>query len=169
VSELRRARPEELTEVGELTVRAYAADGFITPDHPYADSLRDAESRDREAEIWVAVDDSIDGSETGTLLGSVTYCPVGSSYRELARPDEGEFRMLAVDPQARGRGIGRELATLCLTRSRELGFEGVMICSLPEMTNAHALYRSLGFVRTEDRDWEPAPGVVLWAFTLRFT
>jgi len=32
------------------------------------------------------------------------------------------------------------------------------------MLAAHRLYRRLGFVRVPERDWEPVPGVVLWAF-----
>ncbi len=46
---VRRAREDELAEVGRLTVDAYAADGRITPDHPYATHLVDAEVRQRDA------------------------------------------------------------------------------------------------------------------------
>lgn len=160
---VRLAEPGDLERVGDITFRAYLADGFLREGSDYGDHLRDAATRAREAELWVAVDDG------GTVLGSVTFCTPGSPYRELATDTEGEFRMLAVDPDARGLGIGRLLALRCIERSREIGYTGVAICSLPEMRTAHALYRSLGFERDEDRDWEPASGIVLWGFTLRFS
>lgn len=157
--EIRLGTPEDYEEVGEITVRGYVHDGFLGVNDDYATSLRDAASRAREAELWVAVT-----SATGRLLGSVTFCPLGSSYRELATDTEGEFRMLAVDPSARGLGVGRALVRHCLDHSRDLGFTGVVICSLPTMVAAHRLYASLGFVRADALDWSPAPNVELWGF-----
>lgn len=156
---IRLATPDEYTAVGALTVRGYVHDGYLEPTDAYAASLRDAAARAVGAELWVAVDDA-----TGRLLGSVTYCPSGSAYRELAGDTEGEFRMLAVDPSARGLGVGRALASHCLRHSAAAGFASVVICSLPSMTSAHALYRSLGFARDRSLDWSPAADVVLWGF-----
>lgn len=157
--EIRLARPQEYEEIGEVTVRGYRHDGFLSGSEDYATSLRDAASRAVHAQLWVAVDPASD-----RVLGSVTLCPLGSPYRELATDDEGEFRMLAVDPSARGRGVGRALVRHCLTHSREMGFETVVICSLPQMTAAHTLYASLGFIRDLSLDWSPVPGVELWGF-----
>lgn len=43
---VRPARPEELAEVGELTVRAYVDDGLVDgAPGGYVDELRDAEGR----------------------------------------------------------------------------------------------------------------------------
>lgn len=157
---VRRLRPEDAAEaeaVGALTVAAYAPflDG---PDDPYVARLLDVASRDVEAEVWVAVDDG------GTPLGAVTYCPTGSPWREVGRAHEGEFRMLAVAPDAQGRGVGRALVAACLERSRDAGFTGMALSSLPEQTGGHALYRSVGFERAPERDWAPYPGVDLWVF-----
>jgi ribosomal protein S18 acetylase RimI-like enzyme len=157
--EIRLARPEEYDEIGEVTVRGYQHDGFLSASEDYASSLRDATSRAVGAELWVAVE-----LATDRVLGSVTFCPIGSSYRELAGDAEGEFRMLAVDPSARGLGVGRALVQHCLDHSRDLGFGAVVICSLPAMTTAHALYFSLGFTRDPSLDWTPVAGVDLWGF-----
>ncbi len=94
----------------------------------------------------------------------MTFCPVGSSYREIGRDDEGEFRMLAVSPAARGRGVGRALVEHCLDRSRELGYAGIRMSSMDRMTSAHRVYERLGFVRAPQDDWAPVPGVNLLAY-----
>ncbi|PVG83299.1 GNAT family N-acetyltransferase [Nocardioides gansuensis] len=159
--ELRRARPEEAAAVGDLTVAAYAQFTHGAVD-PYVARLRDAAARDRDAELWVAVE----GPE---LLGTVTYCPPASPWRELARDHEGEFRMLAVHPAARGRRVGTALAALCEERARGHGASAMVLSSLAEMTAAHRVYDRLGYVRLPHRDWEPLPGVRLIAFGKELT
>jgi predicted N-acetyltransferase YhbS len=158
--DIRRATPQELEEVGRLTAEVYVGDGFVGADDRYFRELVDTSRRAREAEVWVAVDD-------GQVLGSVTFCPVGSAYREIAHADEGEFRMLAVSPAARGQGVGRALVELCVRRSGELGYAGVRMSSMDRMTTAHGVYERLGFVRAPEDDWSPEPGVSLCAYATR--
>jgi ribosomal protein S18 acetylase RimI-like enzyme len=144
-----------------VTVAAYG--GLSEADEAgYVDKLRDAPARDREAELWVATVSDTDD----TVLGSVTVCPDGSPWREIARGDEGEFRMLAVAPQAQGQGVGAALVELCVNRFREVGAPGVVLSTLPSMHAAHRLYERHGFVRAPERDWSPAPGVDLVAYYL---
>ena len=155
--EVRRARAGEHEAVGELTVRAYAAFTLGAAD-PYISRLRDAAARAAGAELWVAADGD-------RLLGNVTSCPPGSTWREIARDDEGEFRMLAVDPAARGSGAGTALARHCEERAREHGATGMALSSLAEMRAAHRIYERLGYARDPGRDWSPLPGVDLVAFS----
>ncbi|WP_246142695.1 GNAT family N-acetyltransferase [Nocardioides rubriscoriae] len=155
---LRRARPDEHEAVGRVTVAAY--EPFLDGPHdPYRVRLADVAGRDRDAEVWVAV-------EGGQVLGNVTVCPPGSPWREVARDGEGEFRMLAVAPQAQRRGVGAALATMVVDRFRSDGARAVVLSSLEAMAGAHRLYERLGFVRAPDRDWSPYPGVSLVAYTL---
>ncbi len=158
--EVRPVRADELAEVGRLTAQVYVGEGFLGTEDDYVGQLADAARRGREAEVWVAV-------AGGRLLGSVTFCPVGSTFREIARPDEGEFRMLVVSPSARGRGVGQELVETCLRRARELGYAGIRMSSMDQMTSAHRIYERLGFTRAPDDDWSPVPGVTLLAFAAR--
>lgn len=163
---MHHARPCEIQAAGRLTENSYRVDGFL--DGPgssgYADELRDAEARAEKAALMVAVDQS------DHVLGTVTWCPVESPYRELAtRPDQGEFRMLAVDPGARRRGVAAALVRWCIERARLDGMEEVLLCSLPQMTTAHRLYERFGFGREPTLDWQPVPGVTLMAFRLPLT
>ena len=155
--ELRLALPEELEEVGRLTREAYVGDGFMDADAPYVSQLVDTERRAREAEVWVAVEDD-------QVLGSVTFCPAGSAYREIDRDGDGEFRMLAVSHAARGRGVGQALVELCMRRSRELGYDGIRMSTMDRMTAAHRVYERLGFTRVPEDDWSPSPGVLLLGY-----
>ena len=159
---LRRARERDHAPAGEVTVAAYA-DFTLGPDDPYLERLRDAATRDREAELWVATPDEREHE----ILGTVTICPTGSPWRELAGPDEGEFRMLAVAPHARGAGVGEALVRLCLERFRAEGAAGVVISSLPQMGAAHRIYDRLGFERAPELDWAPVEHVRLIAFRKR--
>jgi ribosomal protein S18 acetylase RimI-like enzyme len=156
---IRRARPDEYDVIGTITAAAYHADGYIGEGEEYARTLRDAADRAEKAELWVA--DRGDGP-----LGTVTFCPLGSPYREIAAPNEGEFRMLAVAPAARGLGVGTALTAFCVERSRELGFDHLVLSSAEMMTAAHRIYRRLGFVRQPVRDWSPVPGLKLLVFGL---
>lgn len=158
---IRLAGPADLAAVGELTLASYTA-YTLGPADPYIARLRDAGTRAREAELWLAEDDD------GSVLGTVTLCPDGSPWREISGPGEGEFRMLAVSPSARGSGVGEALVRHCVQRSRAAGHTAMVLSSLPEMTAAHRLYARLGFVRSPHRDWSPAPGVALITFRLDY-
>lgn len=156
----RRARPEELDDIGAVTVAAYAEFGRGATDD-YVQHLRDAATRDREAELWVATPDDSD-----EILGTVTIAPEGSPWREIARAGEGEFRMLAVSPAARGAGVGGALLDLVVDRFRGEGATAVAMSTLRVMHSAHRLYERAGFVRDPGRDWTPVPGVDLIAYRL---
>ncbi len=155
---IRLADPADYGRISDLTVEAYAADGLSSVETDYVHQLRDAAGRAEKAELWVAVD------ATNRVLGSVTFSPPGSPYREIAQDGEGEFRMLAVDPAVQGAGIGSALVRWCLDRSRELGQRQMVLCTQVENATAIRMYERLGFVRLPERDWTPAPGVDLIAF-----
>lgn len=166
--EVREARTDEASAVGALTVAGYDANGYLvmpdgTRDVKYAAWLNDALTRIRDGVVLVAVDPD----EPETHLGTVTWCPPGSPLRELAtQDDQGEFRTLSVDVSARRRGVGAALVDWCLAEARATGLREVLLSSVPVMTDAHRLYRSRGFQRRPELDWEPIPDVVLWAFSL---
>ena len=159
------AEAAEYTNAGRVTAEAYRADNLLRRtdgliDLDYEAQLTDAPRRAREAELLVAVED-------GHVLGSVTWCPPTSPWRELANhPDQAEFRMLSVAAAGRRRGVGRALVKACLDRARTEGMREVLLSSLPQMTAAHALYGEFGFVRAPELDHSPKPHVHLFALRL---
>ncbi|MFJ7218398.1 GNAT family N-acetyltransferase [Amycolatopsis sp. NPDC098790] len=158
--EIRPPRPEEYAAAGEVTVQAYDVDGHLAGDVGYDAELRDIARRVELAEVLVAVD------ATGEVLGTVTVVRPGSPYAEISRPGELEFRMLAVAPSARGRGIGEALTRAVLDRARALDIREVVLSSLEGMRSAHRLYERLGFVRLAERDWRPYPHISLIAYRI---
>jgi ribosomal protein S18 acetylase RimI-like enzyme len=160
---IRRADPADFAAVSRLTVRAYVEDGHLAPGHAYAAVLGDVATRAEQAELWVATDSSDDA----VVLGSVTFAAPGSALMQVSGSGEGEFRMLAVAPEARGRGVGEALVRWCIERARELGLVGLAISTQPSMVAAHRIYERLGFERTPERDWDPVPGVRLITYRLR--
>ena len=154
---IRLAEDADLKVAGDVTVAAYS-DFTLGPDDPYISHLRDTAARATQAELWVAEDDD------GTILGTVTRCPPGSPWREISEPGEGEFRMLAVAPEARSRGVGEALARHVLGLCAESGEDVIVMSSLSEMSAAHRIYERLGFRRLPERDWSPQDGVELITF-----
>jgi ribosomal protein S18 acetylase RimI-like enzyme len=132
--------------VGALTIDAYLA---LPVDHlwgGYDKAIRDTAKRARDAEVLVAVADD------GAIVGSVTYVEDASTdWGEWIEPGEAQFRLLAVDPAARGLGAGRALVAACVERADETG-RTVVIHTTPWMRTAQRIYERFGFVRRPDRD-----------------
>ena len=143
---IRRALPADLDRVGSLTAHAYLADDLLAHDDEYLDELRDAERRVAEATVLVAVED-------GRVLGSITLAVPGSSFAEIARDDERELRMLAVDPEARGRGVGELLLRAAIDAGLADGARAVILSTLPAMAAAQRMYDRIGLHRVPARDW----------------
>lgn len=158
---VRPARPADYEPVGRLTLAAYQADGQVVPGHPYERSLVDAAARAAAGELLVAEDET-----TGAVVGAVLFVLPGSRYAELSRPGEAEFRMLAVDPRAQGRGVGDSLVRACLHRAAWHRCHAVVICTRDVAVAAQRLYARIGFTRLPERDWSPMPGVRLVALRL---
>ncbi|MYZ35003.1 MULTISPECIES: GNAT family N-acetyltransferase [unclassified Streptomyces] len=160
---IREAGPGEYERLGEITAQAYLGDGLLDfgESDPYLTTLRDVARRAAEAVVLAAAD------ADGTVLGGVTYVPAGGPWADIARDGEAEFRMLAVDSAARGRGVGEALVRACVTRAQHTDARArIVLSTQPAMHQAHRIYERLGFARTPERDWYPYPGLPLITYTL---
>ncbi|WP_019137834.1 GNAT family N-acetyltransferase [Cellulomonas massiliensis] len=156
------ASPRQVRDAGAITGEAYAADRLTEDDDPYMRELRDAERRAAEAVLLVATVPGADGAADagddseqgrGVVVGTITLAPAGTSYAEVAAPGEVELRMLAVAPEARGRGTAEALVRAALREAVVRGARRVVLSSLDEMLVAQRLYARLGFTRRPERDW----------------
>jgi GNAT superfamily N-acetyltransferase len=139
--------PDQYPELAQLTVNAYSALPGLPPSPEYEAVLRDVAARDRDATVLVAVDDE------GVVLGGVTYvADPGNAYAEFDRDDQAGFRMLAVRPEAQGRGVGAALVQACIDLARQDGKRQLTLYTTHAMGAAHRLYGRFGFRRAPEFD-----------------
>ncbi len=152
---IRQARPEEFQALGQLMVEVYSRlEGFPKPqDQPhYYEMLADIGKMTLKpgAELLVAVDGE-------RLLGGVVYfadmAQYGSGGTATRERDASGFRLLAVDPGARGRGVGRALVERCIEGAVARGHAQVVIHTTEAMRVAWRMYEERGFVRSTDLDF----------------
>lgn len=160
--EIREARPEEHAAAGRVTQSAWQE--FEWPGDPlwadYFTRLGDVAGRAERALVLVAVEgDEVVGTATVELESTVEE----GGWLE---PGQANFRMLAVTPAWRGRGIGRRLVEECIERARAAGKSTATLHTAEEMVAALGIYGSLGFERDPVGDYEPAPGHVLRAYRM---
>ncbi len=143
---VREVRPDEYAALGDLTVAAYLEVGG--DDYPdYLEEIRDVATRAAACPTLVAVDGD-------RVLGGLTYVPgPGTAYSESEREGDAGFRMLAVDPVAQGRGIGRLLVEASVGRAISEGKARLVLLTTSRMTAAQRLYERLGFRRAPELDW----------------
>jgi GNAT superfamily N-acetyltransferase len=145
---VRPVQPHEAPRVGEITLAAYDRSGGRI-EGEYREWLADPSARVPFATaVLVAVDEA-----TGEVLGTVTYVrPGDDEFEHPTTEGDAGFRMLAVAPEAQGRGVGDVLIDACVSRARADGAHRVVISSMEWMTRAHGMYLRRGFVRRPDLD-----------------
>lgn len=73
------------------------------------------------------------------LVGCVALRPADG------QPGACEMKRLFVRPQARGTGLGRHLAMAVMAEAHRLGYSTMCLDTLPKLSEARALYQTLGF------------------------
>lgn len=153
---IRDVRPDEAGALGRLLVEVYAGlDGFPKPvDQPrYYEILANigAFTARPGARVLVAL------STWGQLLGGVVYfgdmAEYGSGGTATSVRNASGIRLLGVDPEHRGLGVGRALTHACIELAKQQGHAEVILHTTAPMQTAWRMYEKLGFLRSEDLDF----------------
>ena len=145
--EIRPVRPEEYDEAGRVTALAYRdyADGGAEWWDEYIGRIADVAGRAERTTVLVAIDD-------GRILGTATLEHDVRIEPDRDPPPAGsaEVRMLGVDPEIRGHGVGRALMTASEDLARDLGRTVMFLHTNEDMVEARRLYERMGYERDED-------------------
>lgn len=108
------------------------------------------------------------GSATGAfLLAEEDGAYLGCVGLRRFSAEVGEVKRLYVRPVARGRRVGRLLAEGIIAAAKELGFARLVLDTMPFMSEAQALYVSLGFTPTTAYRYNPVKGTAFLELSLR--
>lgn len=160
---IRDAAEEELPFIRVQRVHSYEEHGSRIPSGHW-NALKQSISSDADAQPDVEL---IVAEVDGRIAGSVALFPAKTdAYKGyVEKLDYPEIRMLAVSPEARGKGVATALVSECIRRTKENGHRSIGLHTADFMESAMRLYENLGFVRLPKFDFEPAnDGIIVKAF-----
>ena len=147
------------------------------PTHPQLPDLRELLL---EYQRWLGIDLCFQDFEREMAELPGGYAPpdgrlyVASIGSELAgcialrRHDaqSGEMKRLYLRAAYHGQGFGRQLAECIILEAKEIGYQRILLDTLPMMQAAQAMYAKLGFQETHAYVFNPVEGVKYMALTL---
>lgn len=160
---IRNALKSEIEFIRKQRIEAYSEHAeAVSKEHWEALKQAISSNADSQPDVELIV-----AEEQGKIIGSVVLFPAKTDAYEgyVEELDYPEIRMLAVAPDARGKGAASALISECIERTKKKGFKAVGLHTGEFMKNAIKLYERLGFERLPQYDFQPAnDGVTVKAF-----
>ena len=100
----------------------------------------------------------------GKIVGSAFLIPHGNPYKWF-QSDWAYIRLVAVHPDCKGKGIGKQLTQLCIDASRSASEKTIALHTSEFQNAARHIYESVGF--TKLMDLELMYGKQYYLYTLR--
>lgn len=153
---IRNARPEEYEQIGALMVQVYSQlEGFpkISEQPDYYKMLANVGMLTNNPGTALLVAEAVDGKIGGAVVYFNDMKYYGSGGTATKEQNAAGFRLLAVAPSSRGKGIGKLLANECIKKARESNLAQVIIHTTMAMQTAWKMYEQMGFKRSEDLDF----------------
>ena len=95
------------------------------------------------------------------------YPPDASAYGDgRAGAGAPELRLLAVAPDARGRGVGMALVRECVRRAERAGASALGLHTSESLRAAIRMYERMGFVRVPEQDFQPEGAELVMGYRL---
>lgn len=136
-------RAQAITEEIQREYLLWCAERFTT-DHAVAFDDLDAALATHLREFAQELPHLL-GPRGRLLIARVGSQVVGIGALRPIDPAVAEIKRMYVRPQARGQGTGRAILERLLADARTIGYQIARLETAPFMTQAHALYRSVGF------------------------
>jgi GNAT superfamily N-acetyltransferase len=96
-------------------------------------------------------------SSNGKIGGGVVYFGdikyYGSGGTAIKEKNAAGFRLLAVDPDTRGKGLGKLLTEACIQLAKDEKQNQLIIHTTEAMQVAWKMYEKMGFNRSKDLDF----------------
>lgn len=86
--------------------------------------------------------------------------PAGCIALRPLKGNRCEMKRLYVNPEFRGKNIGKMLANKIIEDARLIGYSYMLLDTLPSMTSAIKLYKSLGFYEIASYRFNPIEGAM---------
>ncbi|RDL51116.1 Mycothiol acetyltransferase [Ensifer sp. M14] len=94
---------------------------------------------------------SFDPAREAAWIAEIDGRIVGSIFLvESDKSGVAKLRLLYVEPDTRGRGVGAALVAACIERARAVGYETLVLWTNSVLTSARRIYERAGFTLTEE-------------------